>query len=181
MKKLLLSLTLLFGLFCAPVMANDQGLLFDLGATGLVKIYPYEQVSYVYNWDSGFTLGAEMRVMENVIRSSESEPYCYFMPGMVVAYKNAYLSVGPAFFDNMTSIKQTLFYVRAGYRFSPWELKTGKLGLDFGIDASPTFYIIDAEGDNNGGSIFAAAFASTFLSILNVCKLNVGVTWYLPF
>lgn len=176
MKKTFIALaTLLFSVL-APIFANEHGFKFEAGALSsiMLKPYVYEQVGYSYKWDSGFFVGGDIRVSENIIPSSKAEAIAYFMAGPTIGYKNFYLSGGAFFYNNMTSIKDTYFYVRTGASFSPWQWGIGKGGMNIGLEFSPTLYITDSE---NG---LEAGFGTLFGSMFNLIKLNVGVTYYLP-
>lgn len=174
MKKSIVLSALLFVL--APIFANEHGFKFDVGASCsiMLKPYVYEQVGYSYKWDSGFFVGGDIRVSENIIPSSKAEPIFYFMGGPTLGYKNFYLSGGVFFFNNMTSIKDTFFYIRTGANFSPWQWGKGKGGMDIALEFSPTRYIPSTENSLENGLV------TLFGTIFNFVKLNVGVTYFLP-
>lgn len=182
MKKIFLSFPFLIFAIFTPLFA-EQGILFDVGVESsvMLKPYIYEQVSYIYKWDFGFFLGGDVRVMENIYKISDSEPIFYFMGGPCLGYKNYYFSGGVFFYNNMESIKDTFFYIRTGYRKNFWQWGIGKGGLDIALEVSPTLYIVDTEEDNDSSAALGAGIASVFSSMLNLLKLNVGVTYLLPF
>lgn len=181
MKKIFLSLSFLIFAIFTPLFA-EQGILFDVGAESsfMIKPYIYEQVGYFYKWNSGWFVGADVRVMENIVRSSDSEAAVYFMGGPTFGYKNWYFTGGPFFYTNMESIKDTRFYVRTGYRGNPWQWGSGKGGLDIAFEFSPTLYIVDAEEDDSSDAL-GAGISSIILTMFNIGKFNIGVTYLLPF
>lgn len=107
MKKIFLSLSFLIFAVFTPLFA-EQGVLFDVGAdvSFILKPYLYEQVGYFYKWNSGWFVGADVRVMENITKQG-TESAIYFMGGPTFGYKNWYFTGGPLFYTNMESIKDT--------------------------------------------------------------------------
>lgn len=176
MKKYTISLSILLFSIFIPLCANEHGFKFEVGAAVSVIGKPYinEQVGYSYKWDNGFFLGGDIRISENIVRTSKAEPVVYFMGGPTLGYKIYYLSGGALFHNSMASIKDTSFYIRSGLNFSPWQWGAGKGGINVGLELSPTVYLV--EGDNDLG----AALGSVITTVLNIVKLNIGVTYFLP-
>ena len=71
-----------------------------------------------------------------------------------------------------------IYQFRAGTTFGNWEWGKGYGGMDVGLELSPTFVSV-AQDENT--SALGAALSSIFLTIFNMLKLNIGVTWYVPF
>lgn len=178
-------LFLIFALFCSStfgmLFANEQGILFDVGALSSVvlKPYVYEQVSYNYKWDFGLVAGVDLRAMENILKN-DGEAEVYFGVGPCIGYKCAYLS-GGVLLNNRLQDEKVSFYVRGGYRGSLWQWGKGKGGLDIALEVSPTLYAAQAESDDASAAAAGSAIGTAFSSVFNLIKLNIGVTYFLPF
>ena len=50
--------------------------------------------------------------------------------------------------------------------------------MDVGLELSPTVVTVAQDEDTNAAG---AAIGSIFLTLFNMFKMNIGVTWYIPF
>ena len=143
----------------------------------LLKFYAAESLSYKYGFRNGIGLSAGLRVMENIFRTSQ-EPYIYLIPYADFWYKHWYLGAGVLF--DIPSNTDPLPVVHTGWNFGQWECGLGRIGIDFGLELSPTVYIVESTGEGSMGDALGEAFGSVFGTILNVIKINLGVSWLLP-
>ncbi len=144
--------------------------------SSLIKWYLAENISYKYGFRNGIGLSAGVRVMENIIKAS-NEPLIYVTPFADFWYKHWYFG-GGAIMDTTFSTKPT-FFVHTGWNLGQWQCGLGRIGINIGLELSPTVVLLETEGEDVGSGL-GAALASAFGTIINVPKINLGVAWLLP-
>lgn len=171
MKKRLILSALLASLFIMPVCAVEHGPTFGAGFVGIVKPYVYESAAYKIQWEKvGVDLG--IRVLENIVYNP-AEPFISLEPCVNIYFGNFYLGGGLFFASGLENFAG---FFRTGYILGDWDWGPGKGGIDIGLEASPTVYVVDSDDDNAASEIIG----TIFLSIFNICKFNIGVTYYIP-
>ena len=198
MKKRFLAIMACFiiGTVCVSAQENTEktdssgleyGINFGAGVetSFILKPYIYESTSFMIKPTENFSADLGVRVLFNTLKSSK-EPLVYLLPTFTITFHHFYLG-GGAFIDftdsnsedNSNSIVS--WQVRAGAVFGNWEWGPGIGNVDIGLSFSPTVIIAEtSESDNEAGAALGAAIGSIFLTIFNIVKLNVGVTWFLP-
>lgn len=171
MKKRFILSALLVSLFIMPVCAVEHGPTFGAGFVGMIKPYAYESVAYrIQSEKLGVDVG--VRVLENIIYNP-AEPFVSIEPCVNIFFGNFYIGGGLFIAPPMSEIAG---FFRTGYILGDWDWGPGKGGLDIGLELSPTVYVVDSDDDNVASEIIG----TIFLSIFNICKFNIGVTYYIP-
>lgn len=176
MKKRFLISLLLAGLFVLPASALEfqHGPIVNLGVVGSVKPYVYESIGYKLDWNY-VGLDADLRILENVMYNKE-EPFFYLEPTLNL-YLGAlpfstYLGIGAIISPKWIELVEP--YFRFGALAGGWNWGEGIGSIDVGCEISPT--IVYSEGPDELGT----AIGTVFLSLLNFCKFNVGVSYFVP-
>ena len=171
MKKTFILIGIILGLVIVPAAAMDIGVNFNAGVrASLVNPYVYENVAFRMEFNDTFGAEVGIDLMENFV----SSPYFYFSPMLSLYAGGFYIAGGLMFNSAMSTIEDMSFYAEMGWRFFDWQMGPGIGKLDVGLNISPTVYLTDS-GDGLGDAI-----GSTFLTIMNILKLKVGFSWYLP-
>jgi len=145
----------------------------------LLRPYIYESTAFVIQPTEYFNADFGVRILLNPFKNSQ-EPFFYVLPTLNITFYHFYIG-GGAFFDFTDSDMQVGWHARSGVVFGDWDWGTGKGNLNIGLSISPTVFIVDAEDSEDSSAKAGAAIASIFTSLFNILKLEVGVTWFLPF
>lgn len=170
MKRRFLLLAVLLSGLMLPAAAMDFGIETSAGAEGMIKLYTFENIAFKMNFESNFSFDIGCRFTENILKTSR-EPAIYFAPGINLYYYNYYLG-GGAF---LAANQQPSFFLRTGGVFGDWDWGPGKGNMIIGAVFSPTIYAPDT------GDAASDAIGGIIGTIFNIVKLEVGVSWYLPF
>lgn len=175
MKKTGILAALVIALSSLPVFSLEQGLVLGGGVDAtLVGVFPYESVSYKITADNGIGVDLGCRIVENFIGNTN----IFFNPTINFVTNKFYLGTGYIFYPGMTSL-ENLFTLRTGYTFGGWEWGQGIGNMNIGAEYSPIFTIMDADDDDESG--LGAALGSVFMTLFSLIKIEVGVSWTLPF
>ena len=149
-------------------------LMQDLGAN----------LSFDYSWKNGFGLGVGLKEYYNIIQKKEEstvqgdiikniqEPK--FLGGLYgfAKYKWFYAGTGSFFVDGLGVLSM---YFNIGGAIPVWEMKKGKLGIDFGAE----FWMTSEEIEWGYSGAYSSS-SEPKNSPLNDLKIYAGVTYFLP-
>ena len=176
MKKKFLIFLALISLSTVPLSAVEWGAQFGAGVdTSLVHVYTYESAAIKFTANDYFKVDLGIRILNDFFKE-ENSPFFFFMPTLNITVWHIYLGGGLCM-SGKTDYDVT-FQGRVGTTFGNWEWGQGIGGMDIGLELSPTVLMVSADESD---SALGAALGSIFLTIFNMLKLNVGVTWYVPF
>jgi hypothetical protein len=116
--------------------------------------------------------------MENIVRTSK-EPIVYLIPFADFWLKHWYLGGGAIFQVPMGSDFTVVPLVHTGWNVGMWECGQGRIGIDLGVEFSPTVSLIESSGEEPEDAL-GDALGSVFTTIFNAIKINLGVCWLLP-
>ena len=198
MKKRIIALMACFiiGTICVSAQENSEtnesskleyGINFGGGIeiSCILKPYIYESTSFMIKPTENFSVDLGARVLFNVLKSSK-EPLAYLLPTFTVTFNHFYFG-GGAFIDFSGASSEdgtsagVSWQLRIGAVFGDWEWGPGIGNVDIGFSFSPTVVLAETNGsEDDAGAALGAAIGSIFLTLMNIIKLNVGVTWFLP-
>lgn len=174
MKKYFLIISLLLSSFFCFAEGGFY-FKFDADASSSLKLKPYlgANVSANYNWNNGFGLGLGIKEYWNIIQDEEEARFIGG-PYTLIKYKN--ISAGAGFLF-IGGIGAATFYFNIDGSIPIWEMKRGKLGINFGLDfwCEPVREII-ATSSNYG---YIQDIHKKY-GILDYIKLYAGITYLLP-
>ena len=180
MKKRFLIIALLLSSF---VVFAEGGFNFNVGidAASSLKFKPFigANLSFDYSWKNGFGLGLGLRNYWN-IKPEEIVPQSDIYesrfrggPYSFIKYKYFQTGLGLLFINDVS------LYFKIGGAIPVWEIKKGKLGIDFGAELWLTAEPIEvAYGQSSSGNYPSSTKNEN--SPLNDLKIYAGVTYFLP-
>lgn len=178
MKKRFLIFLALITLSTVPLSAVEWGAQFGAGLdSSLVHVYTYESAAVKFTVNDYFKVDLGIRVLNDFFKK-ENSPFFFFMPTLNITVWHIYLGGGLCMSGKTDYGYDVIFQGRIGTTFGDWEWGQGVGGMDIGLELSPTVLTVSKEESD---SALGAALGSVFLSLFNMLKLNVGVTWYVPF
>ncbi|MBO4859722.1 MAG: hypothetical protein J5527_14505 [Treponema sp.] len=185
MKKRFLIIALLLSSF---VVFAEGGFNFNVGidAAASLKFKPFigANLSFDYSWKNGFGLGVGLKEYYNIIQKKEEstvqgdiikniqEPK--FLGGLYgfAKYKWFYAGTGSFFVDGLGVLSM---YFNIGGAIPFWEMKKGRLGIDFGAE----FWMTSEEIEWGYSGAYSSS-SEPKNSPLNDLKIYAGVTYFLP-
>ncbi|MBR1918384.1 MAG: hypothetical protein IJ831_02040 [Spirochaetales bacterium] len=150
------------GLFAEVIAEGGAGAGFSM----VFRMYPYADADVRYVTDGGFGIGAGARGLWNCLKVGDNEPDGMVSPYAMISYKSMYLAGGVSY----DAENDLLPYGRLGVQFEMVDHIFGDIAIEF----SGTPYEFE---DDNDEDILAEIFGSMFLTILNIPKLSVGMTY----
>ncbi len=140
----------------------------DTASSFTFKPFIGANVSANYTWSNGFGLGCGIKDYWNITSNDKRDLFCGG-PYFLLKYKYVNVQFGSFFIENFGGISM---YTSLGGEIPIWELKHGKLGLDFGTELwAPVsaIVIMDNSSEENKET-----------SPLDSFKIYLGVTYFLP-
>lgn len=180
MKKSILAIIALISLSSASLAAVEFGAVFGAGIdSSLVHIYPYESAAVQMKVNDYFKTDVGVRILNDFSAfKDETVPFFFFMPTINITVWHIYLGGGLCMSGKTDYGYDIIFQLRTGATFGNWEWGQGIGGMDVGLELSPTVLKVSQDESTSAAG---AAIGSIFLSLFNMIKLNIGVTWYVPF
>ena len=188
-RQILKKKFLIFVLFISSFMLFAEGsfnLKLGMDVTSSFSFKPYlgANISVDYSWESGFGLGIGFKEYCNVIRDKHEKRF-FGGPYGIIKYKNFLTGAGFLFIEGLGELT---YYLNIGGALPLWEMKKGKLGLDFGLEAwfPPATYIPEDDDSNTNSNAPMGCIAvdpSTIMSRYtwkDGFEVYVGVTYFLP-
>ena len=170
-KKLTVT-ALLAAVLSLPAFSFDYGINLNAGlAQSWINSYPYQNVTFKIETDSSLGVEAGMRFLENF----SFVPHFYANPYIQLDAGHWYIGGGLMFPSDWSSDDEFLWFARTGFLVGNWDIGPGKGNIDFGLELSPTVYIVE-DAENQLGN----AIGTAFLTLFNIFKVNLGFSWYLP-
>ena len=168
-------------MFFSSVFAFGEGLGLkfgiDVAASVVLKPYAGVDVCPEFSLNESISFGVGGKLYGNLIHG-DSEAYISGGPYVLLSYK--YLNLGAGCFFDKT-LNPLSLYAFIGGTIPVWELKKGKLGIDFGLEfwgteitKSLLFDEKQSKGSDSDGSFSSAA------GFLNAPKVFLGVSYFLP-
>jgi hypothetical protein len=178
MKKRLFVFLTLISLLTVRLTAVEYGAVFGAGLdTSLVHPYIYESAAVQMKVNDMFKVDLGLRVLDDFFKEGDG-PLFFFMPTINITVWHIYLGGGLCMSGKTNYEYDIIFQLRAGATFGNWEWGKGYGGMDVGLELSPTVVTVAQDEDTNAAG---AAIGSIFLTLFNMFKMNIGVTWYVPF
>ena len=178
MKKRLLILFTVISLSAMPLAAVEYGVVLGAGLdSSFVHIYPYESAAFKTSFNDIFSVDVGIRVLDNFSKDTNA-PLFFFMPTINFTIWHFYIGGGLCMSGKTQYDYDVIFQLRTGSTFGNWKWGEGYGGMDVGIEISPTIVTVSQDEDTTAAG---AAIGSVILSMFNMLKLNIGVTWYIPF
>ncbi len=165
MKRVLIVILMVLcvsGLFAGIIAEGGVGAGFSIVA----RMYPYADADVRYVTESGFGFGAGGRGLWNAIKVGDNEPDGMISPYAMISYKALYIAGGGSY----DAENDWMPYGRVGVQFEMVDHVFG----DVAIELSGTPYEFE---DDNDEDIIAEIIGSTFLTIFNIPKLSIGMTY----
>ncbi len=155
----LLVLMCMVGLFAGVLAEGGVGSDFSIVA----RMYPYADGDVRYVDDgSGLGIGAGARGLWNSF-SQGDEPDALVIPYAIVSYKNLYIAGGAS----LDTDSDWAAYARLGYQSNMME----HVYADIALELSATPFDVDSD------DTIADAFGSAILTVFNIPKLSIGMTY----
>ena len=178
MKKRFLIFLALISLSTVPLSAVEWGAQFGAGLdSSIVHIYPYESAAVRFTANDYFKVDLGVKILNDFFKE-ENSPLFFFMPTLNITVWHIYVGGGLCMSAKTDYGYDVIFQGRVGTTFGNWEWGPGIGGMDIGFELSPTVLMVSQDENTTATG---AAIGSVFLSLFNMLKLSVGVTWYVPF
>jgi hypothetical protein len=178
MKKRLFVFLTLISLLTVRLTAVEYGAVFGAGLdTSLVHPYIYESAAVQMKVNDMFKVDVGLRVLDDFFKEGDG-PLFFFMPTINITVWHIYLGGGLCMSGKTNYGYDIIYQLRLGTTFGNWEWGKGYGGMDIGFELSPTVVTVAQDEDTNAAG---AAIGSIFLTLFNMFKMNIGVTWYVPF
>ena len=121
-----------------------------------------------YTWKKGFGLGVGFKEYWNIIPEEWENHFCGGPYGFI-KYKVFFVGSGTFFIGGLGSVSM---YFNIGGAIPIWEMKKGKLGIDFGTELWMPVEKVELSDSSSS--------SSNKNNTLNSFKLYVGATYFLP-
>lgn len=156
----------------------EHGFEFGADASVGIALHPLvsEMVGYRYTFDNQLSLGAGIRLTENIL-ATQAESIFYFLPYAHFGYEGFFFD-GGAIISRESEITVTPYFAIGG-RFGKWSIGPCLLDMSIALEISPRL-VSNQTSNSSGTESLAKGIEAIFLTIADIPKIQVGAKLYLP-
>ena len=155
---------------------------FTLAPAIILRPYLVQEVSAKVVFPNKISLQLGARAMELFFFKYSSDPYLSLAPFFEFGYDMFYFQGGPLFciYDDFSGFDLSFFF-STGAKFGKWQWGKGQANMKIGIEFSPVSVSHSSSNSDSTEEAVGESIAGIFALVYSIPKIDIGLTYFLPF